>query len=174
MNIYVLGAGAIGAAALLGVSIVMPFGLLAQSAERPAAAPANPPAFAREGAPAWNVGIPTPSTATVFFANLSDGAVVSSPVTIEFGAVGMRVGPAGEVIEGEGHHHLLINTTLSPEQMAEPIPADDQHLHFGAGQRRVTLDLPSGTHTLQLVAADGNHVPHQPPIMSQPITVTVR
>jgi hypothetical protein len=174
MNIYVVSAGAIGAAAFVAISIVAPFGLLAQSAERPAAQPANPPAFAREGAPAWNVGIPTPAGPTVFFANLADGATVTSPVTIEFGALGMRVGPAGEVVEGEGHHHLLINTSLSPEQMAEAIPADDQHLHFGKGERRITLDLPKGPHTLQLVAADGNHVPHQPPIMSRPITVTVR
>lgn len=174
MNIYIIGAGAVGAAALLGISIVMPFGLLAQSPERAAPAPTNPPAFAREGAPAWDVGVPNPGGPTVFFANLADGATVSSPVTIEFGALGMRVGPAGEVEEGVGHHHLLINTTLSPDQMAEPIPADDQHLHFGMAERRVTIDLPKGTHTLQLVAADGNHVPHQPPILSRPITVTVR
>ena len=174
MSLYVIGAGAIGAAAFVAISIVTPFGLLAQAPETPEPAPTKAPAHAVEGAPAWNVGLPAPSAPTVFFANLSDGATVTSPVTIEMGALGMRVAPAGEVVEGMGHHHLLINTTLSPEQMGEAIPADEQHVHFGMGQRRVTLDLPKGTHTLQLVAADGNHVPHQPPIMSKPITVTVR
>ena len=172
MNSFTVGAGAFGGAVILALTITAPFGLLS---EEPAPVSTTPPPFAEEGKPAWDVGIPAPTAEPkVFFANLADGATVSSPVTIEMGALGMRVGPAGEVVEGVGHHHLLINTSLSPEQMAEAIPVDDQHVHFGMGEKRVTLELPKGTHRLQLVAADGNHVPHQPPIMSRPITVTVR
>jgi hypothetical protein len=36
------------------------------------------------------------------------------------------------------------------------------------------VTLPPGKHTLQLVFADWSHIPHQPPVMSTPITVTVR
>jgi hypothetical protein len=174
MNIFALGAGAVGAAALVALSIVAPFSLIAAPAEKAAPVSATPPAHAREGSPAWPVGIPTPGEPKVFFANLKDGAVVTSPVTIEFGALGMRVSPAGEGEDGTGHHHLLINTTLAGAALKEAIPADAQHLHFGKGERRVTLDLPKGKHTLQLVAGDANHVPHATPVMSKPITITVR
>lgn len=133
----------------------------------------SPPPHATEGAPAWPVGIPEPGAPTVFIANLSDGATVSSPVTVVFGLMGMLVAPAGEGDEGTGHHHLLINSTLSPEALKEPIPADENHVHFGMGQHEVTLDLPPGDYRLQLVMGDANHVPHDPPVMSKPITITI-
>jgi hypothetical protein len=173
MNGFTAGLGAFGAASIVALLIVAPLGLLA-SAPEPGRAPASPPPHAREGAPAWPVGIPAPSAPKVFFANLKDGAVVTSPVTIEFGALGMRVSPAGEGEDGTGHHHLLINTSLAGAALKEAIPADARHLHFGKGERRVTLDLPKGRHTLQLVAGDANHVPHATPVMSKPITITVR
>ena len=55
----------------------------------------------------------------------------------------------------------------------KPIPNDPHHLHFGAGQTEATVTLPLGKHTLQLLLGDANHVPHNPPVMSEPITVTV-
>jgi hypothetical protein len=53
------------------------------------------------------------------------------------------------------------------------LPADDHHRHFGGGQTQTTLDLEPGTHTLQLVLADQNHVPHDPPVTSPVISITV-
>lgn len=153
------------AAAVAASAIVAP--ALAQTAGRP-------PAHATEGAPAWPVGIPEPGKPMAFIANISDGATVSSPLTVEFGAMGMLVLPAGEGEEGTGHHHLLINTTLSDEALTQPIPADANHLHFGMGEHAATIELPPGRHTLQLLMGDANHVPHNPPVMSKPITVTVR
>lgn len=134
----------------------------------------KPPAHATEGGPAWPVGVPEPGQPTVFIANIADGATVSSPLTVEFGLMGMLVSPAGEGGEGTGHHHLLINTTLSGDALKEAVPADENHIHFGMGQRKVTVELPPGRHTLQLVMGDANHVPHDPPVMSKPITITVR
>jgi hypothetical protein len=78
-----------------------------------------------------------------------------------------------------GHHHLLINRAPmgegpdGAEEWLYGLPADDNHRHFGGGQTEVTLDLPPGQHTLQLVLGDMNHVPHDPPVASAVITITV-
>lgn len=134
-----------------------------------------PPPHAREGQPAWDVGVPAPvAQPRVFVLNLRDGAEVSSPFAVEFGLLGMMVAPAGEEMEGGGHHHLLINASAADIAPGEPLPADDAHRHFGGGQTSTTLELPPGEHTLQLVMGDHNHVPHDPPVVSAPITVTVR
>ena len=84
----------------------------------------------------------------------------------------MGVAPAGISHADTGHHHLLIDTDLSNPD--EPIPNDRQHLHFGAGQTEARLELPPGTHTLQMVLGDADHVPHDPPVMSEKVTITVR
>lgn len=117
---------------------------------------------------------PSPPGAKVYFINLKDGAVVSSPFLIQFGLSGMGIAPAGVEKPNTGHHHLLIDTALTAEQMKEPIPLDDNHRHFGGGQTEAMVTLPNGQHTLQLVLGDWSHVPHVPPVMSEPITITVR
>jgi len=98
---------------------------------------------------------PVPEGASVYFANLEDGATVQSPLYVEFGVEGMEIEPAGPINEGKGHHHVVIN-----EGFTEPgviVPADDTHIHYGGGQTSDTLNLPSGTHTLTLQFADGIH-----------------
>jgi hypothetical protein len=117
---------------------------------------------------------PSPTGAAVYFINLKDGDTVTSPFKIQFGLTGMGVAPAGSQAPNTGHHHLLIDTQLTPEQMKDPIPVDAQHRHFGGGQTETVLTVPPGRHTLQLVFADGAHVPFQPPVMSPVITVTVK
>ena len=47
-------------------------------------------------------------------------------------------------------------------------------MRFGLGQTETMLELPPGTHTLQLLMGDENHVPHDPPVMSKRITIQVR
>ena len=86
----------------------------------------------------------------------------------------MGVAPAGVEKPSTGHHHLLIDTTLTPEQAKEPIPADDHHLHFGGGQTETRLTLSPGRHTLQLVLADWSHIPFNPPVVSPAITIDVK
>ena len=114
---------------------------------------------------------PAPADAQVHFVGLKDGAVLPQKATIRFGLVNMGVAPAGIDRPNTGHHHLLIDTKLPP--LDEPIPNDFNHLHFGAGQTEADVTLPVGTHTLQLLLGDENHVPHNPPVMSKPIKVIV-
>ncbi|CAO3358543.1 DUF4399 domain-containing protein [Azospirillum palustre] len=102
----------------------------------------------------------------------NNGQVVGTRFKVWFGLRNFGVAPAGVRKDGTGHHHLLIDTDL--KNFNEPIPSDKQHLHFGKGQTETILELPPGRHTLQLVLADADHVPHDPPIMSKKITITVR
>jgi hypothetical protein len=117
---------------------------------------------------------PSPPGASVYFINLKDGDAVTSPFKVQFGLVGMGIAPAGVEKPNTGHHHLIIDTTLSDDQLKAPIPSDSQHLHFGGGQTEAMVTLPPGTHTLQLVLGDWSHVPHVPPVMSQVIKVIVK
>jgi hypothetical protein len=117
---------------------------------------------------------PAPEGASVYFISPEDGATVSNPVTLQFGARGIGIAPAGVDWPNTGHHHLLINVDPAEVEMDYGLPADDQYRHFGGGQTEVTLDLPTGTHTMFLLMGDHNHVPHDPPIQSEVITITVQ
>ena len=114
-----------------------------------------------------------PEGAAVYIISPSHGEVVASPVTVKFGLKGMGIAPAGIEYPGSGHHHLLVNLDELPP-MGMPIPADDHHIHFGKGQTETTLELDPGTYTFQLLVGDKNHVPHDPPVMSEKITVMVK
>jgi hypothetical protein len=115
---------------------------------------------------------PSPAGAKVYFISPKNGAVIHGPVTVRFGLTGMGVAPAGTVAENTGHHHLIVDAPLPP--LDQPLPKDDQHLHFGKGQTETTLTLPPGKHTLQLVLGDANHLPHDPPVVSEQITIRVK
>ena len=117
----------------------------------------------------------TPATADAlaYIISPADGETVSSPVTVRFGLRGMGVAPAGVEREKTGHHHLLVDVADLPA-LDRPIPADDRHRHFGAGQTEVTLDLPAGEHTLRLLLGDHLHVPHDPAVLSAPVRITVQ
>ncbi len=123
---------------------------------------------------------PSPDGAQVYFINLQDGDSVEAPFVVRFGLSGMGVAPAGTEKENTGHHHILINRpplgegAEDAELMENGVPTDDNHRHFGGGQTEVTLDLPAGQHTLQLVLGDEFHVPHNPPVASDVITITVK
>ncbi len=139
-------------------------------------------AFRRSLLLAVMIGIPAvalgetaaPPGAAVYFINLKDGDTVTSPFKVQFGLTGMGIAPAGVDKPKTGHHHLIIDATLSPEEMKQPIPADAKHVHFGGGQTETMVTLPPGKHTLQLVLGDWSHIPFDPPIMSPVITVTVK
>lgn len=123
----------------------------------------------------------TPSApgTNVYFVNLKDGDTVKSPVKVIFGLSGMGVAPAGTEKEKTGHHHLFINRPPLGEgedgadELIYNIPADENHVHFGGGQTEVDVELPAGTHTLQLVLGDKDHIPHDPPVVSETISITV-
>ena len=108
----------------------------------------------------------------VFFIEPKNGAVVESPVTVKFGLRNFGVAPAGVRFDNTGHHHLIINAELPP--LDKSIPADDQHIHFGGGQTQADIELEPGEHTLQLLLGDFLHIPHDEPIYSEKITITVK
>lgn len=114
----------------------------------------------------------SPQGATVFFITPGDGDTVPNPISIEFGIDGMSVVAAGVNAAHSGHHHLLVDT--DPPAMGLPIPADSNHIHFGDGSTSTELTLAPGEHTLRLLLGDHAHIPHNPPIMSEPITITVK
>jgi hypothetical protein len=115
---------------------------------------------------------PSPPGAEVYIIAPKDGARVSNPVVVQFGLKNMGIAPAGMKAENTGHHHLLIDTN-APTNMAAPLPATGNIRHFGKGQTETSLTLTPGKHTLQLLLADQNHIPHDPPVISKRITITV-
>ena len=116
---------------------------------------------------------PSPPGAKVYIVSPKNGAKVTSPVTVKFGLKGMTISPAGVKADNSGHHHLLIDTAV-PSDLSAPLPVvPDKLVHFGKGQTETSVTLPPGKHTLQLVLGDQNHVPHNPPVISKKITITV-
>ena len=114
----------------------------------------------------------SPEGASVFFISPADGDTVTNPVSIEFGIEGMNVVKAGDNQPDSGHHHLLIDTDVP--DFGLPIPADEHHIHFGDGSTSTEITLEPGTHTLRMILGDHLHIPHDSPIMSDPITITVK
>ncbi|MCG8322214.1 MAG: DUF4399 domain-containing protein [Cytophagales bacterium] len=92
----------------------------------------------------------------VFFILPKNGDTVSSPVKITMGVRGMEVEPAGQINEGKGHHHLIINGSYI--EKGKVVPADSTHIHYGKGQTEVELELAPGNHTITMQFADGVHV----------------
>lgn len=116
---------------------------------------------------------PAPDGVSLYIVTPFHGQTVSSPVTVRFGLSGMGVAPAGIDKANTGHHHLLIDLPGRPD-LNRPLPSDANHRHFGGGQTEVSIELAPGRHTLQLLLGDHNHVPHDPPVMSEKITIEVK
>lgn len=115
---------------------------------------------------------PAPEGAVAYFIWPSDGAVIKGGrLWVRMGLRNMGVAPRSVELRDVGHHHLLIDTPLPP--FDEPIPSDRNHLHFGAGETEARIELPRGKHTLQMLMGDHDHIPHDPPVYSQKITITV-
>jgi hypothetical protein len=123
---------------------------------------------------AWSVQASTsssPEGAKVYIVSPADGETVGETFTVVFGLEGMGVAPAGVEKASTGHHHLLIDK--------EELPAMDQPMgnevkHFGGGQTQYTVTLPKGKHTLQLIMGNHQHVPHNPAVVSEKITIFVK
>jgi len=122
---------------------------------------------------AYPQGKTAPKDAKLYFVTLHDGQRVKGSFWCRFGLRNMGVTHAGDDYQNSGHHHLLIDVN-EPINPKEPIPQDKSHLHFGAGQTETYLELPRGTHTLQLVLGDARHYPFDPPVVSNKITIRVR
>ena len=108
---------------------------------------------------------------SVGFEQPADGATVSSPFEVVMAATGLVVEPSGEINEGAGHFHILVDTDFIPA--GQVIPTDEQHLHYGQGQTTISLELEPGEHTLHLQFADGAHIALEGDQYRDTITVVV-
>ena len=105
--------------------------------------------------------------AELFFVTPQDGFISASQnFKVEFGSKNINVSPAGVIIEEStdcsvsGHHHLIINNAYDVEKYEnQPIPFDNNILHFGGGQKEAELSLPPGKYSLQLAIGDYEHKP---------------
>ena len=115
---------------------------------------------------------PAPPGARAYIIWPKNGQVIQGgKFWLRMGLKNAGIAPAGIRKQGTGHHHVLIDTDLPPP--GEPIPNNRNNLHFGAGQTEARIELPPGRHTIQLVLGDIDHIPHDPPIVSDKITVIV-
>ena len=112
----------------------------------------------------------SPDGAKLYIISPVNGETVSSPVTVRFGLSGMGVAPAGVDKQNTGHHHLIVDGSL-PE-MGKPMGKDVKH--FGGGQTEASIELKPGKHTLQLVLGNHQHIPHNPPVISEKIEIEVK
>ncbi|MBO3697049.1 DUF4399 domain-containing protein [Roseivirga sp. E12] len=107
----------------------------------------------------------------VYFENLNDGQEVGTSVLVKMGVSGMEIKPAGEIVKGTGHHHMIIDGASI--KTGDMVPANKTHIHFGKGQTETTLDLAPGEHTLTLQFANGVHQSYGSE-WSKTITITVK
>jgi hypothetical protein len=127
------------------------------------------PTLAGAAEPHW------PATARLYIISPRNGDVITGPVRVVMGLSGLGVAPAGVDKPNTGHHHILVDTPApTGEDLNAPMPATDNLKHFGGGQTETNLTLPPGKHTIQLILGDQNHIPHNPPLVSEMITITVK
>lgn len=130
-------------------------------------------AVAAAAANVVSAATPSPENASVYIIWPADGAVIEGgKLWLRMGLRNMGVCPKGVKLPNVGHHHVLIDTELPA--LDREIPSDRNHLHFGGGETEARIELPPGRHTLQLLLGDHDHVPHDPPLYSNKITITVR
>ena len=115
---------------------------------------------------------PSPPDAEVHIIWPKNGQVIrGGKFWIRMGAKQVGIAPAGVKKPNTGHHHLIIDAEVPP--LNDEIPSNKNYRHFGGGQTEARISLPPGRHTLQLIMGDHEHIPHNPPLVSQRITVTV-
>jgi len=114
---------------------------------------------------------PSPKGAKAYIISPKDGRTVKKKFLVRFGLRKMGIAPAGIKFPNTGHHHLIIDG--AKYDASKPLPMTDNIKHFGAGQTEAMIELAPGKHTLQLVLGDHLHLPHNPPVVSEIITVTV-
>ncbi len=158
--------------AILSVMVLLTGIACSQRDDEGAADAAAPAAATAE--PVAQAGMPRTASVegtSVFFVTPRDEDTVSNPVILNFAVTGMAVTTAGDNAPMTGHHHVIIDAELPAMDML--IPADANHVHFGDGSSTTELNLAPGEHTLQLLFADYLHIPHDPPVYSDRITITV-
>jgi hypothetical protein len=100
----------------------------------------------------------------VWFEFPTEGSEVEGPdVMVRLGVENIRIVSADVHEPGTGHHHIFVNTDLTPLQ--DTIPSGVPGIiHMGQGQTEfLVTGLEPGEHRLIAVLADHAHVPLDPP-----------
>lgn len=105
-----------------------------------------------------------------YFTNLKDGDRIETPFVLKFGLARYGLAPIVKPVPGAGHHHLLVNRDL-PLDFTQPLPFNDQYIHFGKGQMETVINLKPGTYNMSLLLADQGHIPYF--VFSRPHMVTI-
>ncbi|MEM7331637.1 MAG: DUF4399 domain-containing protein [Chloroflexota bacterium] len=85
----------------------------------------------------------------------SDGATVKSPVSFSMSAVNYTIEEAGDVNEGAGHFHIIVDHgCVTP---GEIVPATEGYNHYGKAQFQAELELEPGDYDICLQVGDGAH-----------------
>ena len=119
---------------------------------------------------AETIGITVTSHREVFFIEPKEGAQVTSPFVVRIGSLGLVAEPAGEVKDGAGHHHIIVDADIWTS--TGRIPPNGQYMHLDEGETQATLNLAPGIHTLHMQFAFGNDIPFSP-ILADTIQITV-
>lgn len=107
----------------------------------------------------------------IYFIQPEDGAMVTSPVTFEFGIENFDLAPKETYEEGTGHHHIGLTDQCVPA--GEAIPEADPWVHLGDASSTIDMQLPPGEHSVTIQLGDGDHVAFEDPALCQTITITV-
>ena len=126
----------------------------------------------KKPAPKAEPKMASPKGAKAYIIFPKDGKTVKKKFLVRFGLKKMGIAPAGIKFPNTGHHHLIIDGTKFDTNL--PLPMSETLKHFGAGQTETFLELKPGKHTLKLVFADHLHRVHEPPVISEEITITVK
>ncbi|MDH5509024.1 MAG: DUF4399 domain-containing protein [Nitrospinota bacterium] len=119
-------------------------------------------------------GLKSPPGAKVYIISPKNGETVKNPVLIQFGLKVMGVAPAQIRMENTGHHHLLINKSLLQLDLNRPLPDNDSRIkHFDNGETEMLAKFPPGVYKLRAIFGNFNHMTHDPPVMSEEITINV-
>ena len=112
------------------------------------------------------IGCGEKKTGKVFFVSPQNGEEVRSPVQFKMGVEGMEIQPAGEVVAGKGHHHIIINGETFPQGEAVPF-VEKKTYHYGKGQTEASIELEPGEYDVTLQFANGAHVSYGPELSSK-------
>lgn len=125
--------------------------------------------FAQDGYPA-----PSEHDAVLQLIVLEHLDIVRGPVVARFALSGMGIAPAGVNYPNTGHPQLLVDLPLAEVDLGKPLPFFLEVIHLSHGQTEVVVDLEPGTHTLQAILTDHEHVAFDPVVVSEVVTVYVR
>ncbi len=129
--------------------------LVALGAERvlaQAQPPAAPAAPAARAAPKVRITAPQ-----------NNAVVTGTSVHVVLEAQGIEIAPASEERPGTAHHHLFLDTDLTPADVKIP-QGTTGIIHLGRGQTDFTFEkVAPGAHRLIAELADFNHIPLKPP-----------